>query len=249
MVRKARSCAGKVYILRTLLNGLALVMLASWALVAPPRTPPRTSGRRRNRPSGSSWRNFAARTISSKLSWRKLSWRWISWEKRTRWWGELSGSAENERPGDEVMSTTFTELQAAEVPVRTSCELTGISRATHYRHADPTGPVHGPWPAPTPPPSALGEAERDKVLAGLSSPGYADLSIPQIWARELDEGRYYCSRSTMYRIARAAGQVRERRRQATHPPRVRPELVAYGPNQVWSWDITAPGRPYERNLV
>jgi putative transposase len=32
--------------------------------------------------------------------------------------------------------------------------------------------------------------------------------------------------------------VRERRAQAAHPPRVRPELVATGPSQVWSWDIT-----------
>lgn len=43
----------------------------------------------------------------------------------------------------------------------------------------------------------------------------------------------------MYRIAGAAGQVRERRRLATHPARVRPELVARGPSEVWSWDITA----------
>lgn len=43
----------------------------------------------------------------------------------------------------------------------------------------------------------------------------------------------------MYRIARAAGQVRERRRQATHPARVWPELVARAPRQVWFWDITA----------
>jgi transposase InsO family protein len=43
----------------------------------------------------------------------------------------------------------------------------------------------------------------------------------------------------MYRIARVAGHVSERRRLATHPPRVRPELVAYGPSEVWSWDITA----------
>ena len=42
----------------------------------------------------------------------------------------------------------------------------------------------------------------------------------------------------MYRIARAAGQTRERRRQATHPAKVKPELVADGPSQVWSWDIT-----------
>ncbi|NBH07717.1 DDE-type integrase/transposase/recombinase [Amycolatopsis sp. SID8362] len=43
----------------------------------------------------------------------------------------------------------------------------------------------------------------------------------------------------MYRIARAAGQVRERRRLATHLARGRPELVARGPSEVWSWDITA----------
>ena len=42
----------------------------------------------------------------------------------------------------------------------------------------------------------------------------------------------------MYRVLRAEGQVRDRRAQATHPPRVRPELVADGPDQVWSWDIT-----------
>ena len=31
---------------------------------------------------------------------------------------------------------------------------------------------------------------------------------------------------------------RERRRQATHPAKVKPELVAHSPNTVWSWDIT-----------
>jgi transposase InsO family protein len=77
------------------------------------------------------------------------------------------------------------------------------------------------------------------VTGLLTSLAYRDLAIPQVWARELDEGRYWCSVSTMYRIARAAGQVSERRRLATHPPRVRPELVARGPSEVWSWDITA----------
>jgi putative transposase len=32
--------------------------------------------------------------------------------------------------------------------------------------------------------------------------------------------------------------MHERRRQATHPARVKPELVAAKPNEVWSWDIT-----------
>src|SRR5665647_1937001 len=64
---------------------------------------------------------------------------------------------------------------------------------------------------------ALTQDERQAVLSLINTEAYADLSIGQIWARELDEGRYLCSASSMYRIARAAGQSRERRRQATHP--------------------------------
>ena len=42
----------------------------------------------------------------------------------------------------------------------------------------------------------------------------------------------------MYRILDAHGEVRERRNQLRHPKYKRPELLATGPNQVWSWDIT-----------
>ncbi len=42
----------------------------------------------------------------------------------------------------------------------------------------------------------------------------------------------------MYRILRASAEVRERRRQATHPAAVKPELIATAPNMCWSWDIT-----------
>jgi putative transposase len=136
------------------------------------------------------------------------------------------------------MSTAFAELRAAAVPIKKACVLIGRARATHYRHA--RGPVHGPRPARIVPDNgqALTVAERAAVLALINSPAYADLSIGQIWARELDEGRYLCSASSMYRIARAAGQSRERRRQATHPAKVKPELLADGPSQVWTWDIT-----------
>ena len=54
----------------------------------------------------------------------------------------------------------------------------------------------------------------------------------------IDEGTYLASVSTMYRLLRRAGQVRERRAQAAHPARTKPELIAAGPNEVWSWDIT-----------
>lgn len=52
-------------------------------------------------------------------------------------------------------------------------------------------------------------AEQASVLEVINSTGYCDLSIGQVWARELDQGRYWCSMSSMYRIARVARQIRE----------------------------------------
>ncbi|MCX5241307.1 hypothetical protein OG824_39490 [Streptomyces prunicolor] len=63
---------------------------------------------------------------------------------------------------------------------------------------------------------------------------YAELAPAQIWAAELDAGRYHCSVSTMYRILRDKGQSGERRRQAAHPARAVPELVATAPSQVFT---------------
>jgi putative transposase len=42
----------------------------------------------------------------------------------------------------------------------------------------------------------------------------------------------------MYRILQQAGEVRERRAQLRHPNYQKPQLLATGSNQVWSWDIT-----------
>ena len=119
----------------------------------------------------------------------------------------------------------------------TACELVGRSRATHHRQAHPKPKVFGPHPKPKHP-AELSAAEREQILAVLNSDDYANSSVAQVWACELDEGRYWCSQRTMYRILAAAGQGGERRRQATHPPRAIPELVAEAPNVVWSWDIT-----------
>ena len=118
-----------------------------------------------------------------------------------------------------------------------ACALLGASRATLYRHRRPPAEPkpRGPRPAPT---NGLSEAERQHVLGLLRSPEFCDLAPAQVWARLLDDGIYLCSISTMYRLLRAAGETRERRRQRTHPARTKPELIATRPNQVWSWDIT-----------
>jgi putative transposase len=76
------------------------------------------------------------------------------------------------------------------------------------------------------------------VLAALRGERFVDAAPPTVYATLLDEGRYLASAATMYRLLRAVDEVHERRPQATHPPTVKPELVAAGPNRVWSWDIT-----------
>ncbi|MFC5188157.1 DDE-type integrase/transposase/recombinase [Actinomadura harenae] len=125
-----------------------------------------------------------------------------------------------------------------------ACRLTGKPRATLYRHRNPRPRPFGPR-RPVIHPAALSAAEREGVLAVLRSDRFADKSPAQVWAILLDEGTYLCSISTMYRLLRQHGEVRERRRQATHPPRKRPELMATGPNQVWSWDVTKLKGPWK----
>ena len=89
----------------------------------------------------------------------------------------------------------------------------------------------------TPQPRALSEHERSAVRAKLNSEEHADEAPASVYAKLLDEGIYLASVSTMYRVLRAHGEVGDRRRHATHPARIKPELVATGPKQVFSWDI------------
>jgi putative transposase len=119
---------------------------------------------------------------------------------------------------------------------KTACASVGRSRATHYRRANP-GRVTERKPRPAPA-NKLTEAEVDGVLDALRSPRFVDCSPDQVYFTLLDEGTYLASVSSFYRILRANNEVRERRRQATHPAKTKPELVADKPLVVWTWDIT-----------
>lgn len=67
----------------------------------------------------------------------------------------------------------------------------------------------------------------------------SSIGAPQeVYATLLDEGAYFCSVRTMYRILEEEDEVRERRNQLRHPSYAKPELIAEAPNQVWCWDIT-----------
>jgi putative transposase len=124
------------------------------------------------------------------------------------------------------------------VGVRAACRATGRSQASHYRRHRASPAPARPVRERAPQPRALSAAERDTVRCLLNSERFVDKAPATVYHELLDEGAYVASISTMYRILRAHGEVRERRRQATHPARVKPELIAGRPNQVWSWDIT-----------
>jgi putative transposase len=125
---------------------------------------------------------------------------------------------------------------APEVGMARACRVLGVARATAYRHRLPG--VASPARPRRPPPLALSEQERSAVLGELHSERFADASPAQVYATLLDEGTYLASERTMYRLLTAAAEVRERRDQLRHPAYARPELLATGPNELWSWDIT-----------
>ncbi len=134
-----------------------------------------------------------------------------------------------------MIATGVSEL-ASVVGTSAACAALAVSRATHYRRT--RGPRLGP-PVPRPRPArALTENERTTVLDLLHGERFVDASPAATYATLLDEGTYLASERTMYRILADAQEVRERRDQRRHPAYAKPELLATGPNELWSWDIT-----------
>jgi putative transposase len=129
------------------------------------------------------------------------------------------------------------ETLAPEVGTAAACRAMGVARATVYRRRRPKEPPKETRPKRRQP-RALDHRERQVVLDTLHSPRFVDKAPAAVYAALLDEGTYHCSIRTMYRILHDAREVRERRNQLRHPNYKKPELLATGPNQVWSWDIT-----------
>ena len=125
------------------------------------------------------------------------------------------------------------------ISIASACRVLSLSRATFYRGRNANPVVETAVLRPCRVPGrGLSVLEQERVLDELHSERFMDLAPPQVYATLLDEGNYLCSISTMYRLLRKRGEVVERRRLRAHTPAKRPELLATGPNQVWSWDIT-----------
>jgi len=148
---------------------------------------------------------------------------------------------------------------APTVGVSAACRAMALPRATYYRRLAVVRPLAGSDDGSIPSttsgdyenivgradprpvrrsPRALKAVEEEKVLAVLHNERFVDRSPGQLYATLLDEGSYLCSERTMYRILEKHQEVKERRNQRKHPQYKKPELLAMGPNEVWSWDIT-----------
>jgi len=120
-----------------------------------------------------------------------------------------------------------------------ACAALGVSRATVHRHRVlRDGPPAAPSEPRSKPERALTIEQRQVVIDVLREPRFVDQAPAEIYATLLDEGVYHCSIRTMYRILGENGETQERRRQRRHPVYQKPELLALGPNEVWSWDIS-----------
>ena len=144
----------------------------------------------------------------------------------------------DESPGElkQRMMTAAQEL-SRKVGVRAACEALEVSPATFYRRRQSSS-ASKPSSGRASSPRALAPKERQTVHDTLNSERFVDQAPTEVYATLLDAGKYLCSVRTMYRILEEHAELRERRDQLRHPNYEKPVLLATGPNQVWSWDIT-----------
>lgn len=124
--------------------------------------------------------------------------------------------------------------------LKPACAELGLSARTFERwlqdglvRADGRPDAERPVPA-----HKLSDEEREQVLAICHEPRFTDLPPAQIVPRLADEGVYIASESSFYRVLRAA-HAQHHRGRAKAPSATEPQRhVAYGPNEVWSWDVT-----------
>lgn len=136
------------------------------------------------------------------------------------------------------MNTISQVAQKKGVSIDFICSALNIPRATYYRHLGREQHKKDEPSSPKTPVNALNCMEKQAILDLLHSERFIDKTPYDVFYELVDEGNYYCSPRTMYRILSEHGETQERRLQRNHRDAVKPELMATRPNELWSWDIT-----------
>jgi len=118
-----------------------------------------------------------------------------------------------------------------------ACELLGLSVRTLQRW-EKEGLKDQRQVVKRSPKNKLTQEQREMVITTANYSEYQDLPPCKMVPLLADKGVYIASESTFYRILRSEKQLTHR--QLSRPVRHhRPEpYTAYGPNKVWTWDIS-----------
>lgn len=130
------------------------------------------------------------------------------------------------------------EARASGARLSACAKVVELDPRTMQRWKQPGGERDKRQGPKTRPRNALTDEEKEEVLRVVNGPEYRDLSPKQIVPKLADSGEYLASESTIYRLLKKE-RLDSHRGRARPRRSVRPEeLIATGPNQVWSWDIT-----------
>ena len=128
---------------------------------------------------------------------------------------------------------------ASQVGVAPACRALGVPRASFYRRQRPAPGHQQPRPTPA---RALCASERAHVLDVLASPRFVDRSPPRSSRRCSMKASICAPSARCTRILAANQRCESGAISAVIPATPKPELVATGPNQTWSWEYhPAPG--------
>jgi putative transposase len=117
-----------------------------------------------------------------------------------------------------------------------ACEILNLNIRTIERwEKNPEDRRRGPHKCPS---NALTTEERTKVLEIANSIEYANLPPCQIVPKLADKGLYVASESSFYRILKVENLLTHRSKSSPRMNKKPEELMAFGPNEIWSWDIT-----------
>lgn len=144
-------------------------------------------------------------------------------------------TVENER---KQIIVSIKEAVTSGARLGAACEMMGISPRTYQRWQKPDNTHDGRQDARHEPANKLSEEEEERILRVANSPRYADLPPSKIVPLLADSGQYLASESTFYNVLKKKGQLSHRHRskpRTTSKPR---GLLAGGPDQIYSWDIT-----------
>jgi len=140
-----------------------------------------------------------------------------------------------------MIAKLVAEAHAAGARLSRACREIGVSRRTLERWRARPDLDDGRVGTRLRPHNALSATEQAQVVSIMTSGRFGHLSPKQLVPELADRGLYLASESTMYRLRRELGLTRHRPMSRTEVTRASKVHSATAPNQVWSWDISAPG--------